>query len=483
MSTPSELQLYNTLTRTTEPFTTLEPGVVRMYVCGVTVYDDAHIGHAMSAIVFDVMRRYLEWSGYHVLHIVNFTDVDDKIINRANLLGIDPHELAERYIEEFLEQLKVLNVLPATRYPRATGTMPDIIGAIERLIEQGYAYAAAPDGSTAQDVYFRVERFETYGKLSRRSREDMLGGTRVEVVAYKESPADFALWKAAKTDEPAWDSPWGPGRPGWHIECSAMSLKHLGEQMDIHGGGNDLIFPHHENEIAQSESLTGKAPFSRFWVHNGMLQLVNAQTGQVEKMSKSLGNLVTIKQFLIDDDGAVLRLLVLGSHYRKPLTYNEEVLADTRRKLERLRGALQGATGSHETGTSVDTLVGAAAAAREQFTFAMNDDLNTSGALAALFELVRAINVARDAGVGEGPLLEAQTVLLELAGVLGLSLEASTPSTALEVGPFVDLLLELRGELRQAKQFALADKVRDRLSALGVVLEDTPQGTRWKFER
>lgn len=481
MTTATTLHLYNTLTRRSEPFETLEPGLVRMYVCGVTVYDDAHIGHAMSALVFDVLRRYLEWRGYRVLHIVNFTDVDDKIINRAHALGRDPNELTEQYINEFMEQLAALNVLRASLYPRATQTMPDIISFIERLIAQGYAYAAAPDGSADQDVYFRVAQVSDYGKLSRRSLDDMLGGTRVEVTDYKESPADFALWKAAKAGEPYWDSPWGRGRPGWHIECSAMSLKHLGEQMDIHGGGNDLIFPHHENEIVQSESLTGKVPFSRFWIHNGMLQLVNATTGAVEKMSKSLGNLVTIKGFLARYEADVLRLLVLGSHYRKPLTYNDEIVADNVRRLERLRGALLPATGNVASGAAVDALAAAAAATEPAFAVAMDDDLNTSGALAALFELVRAINVARDAGVAAEPLAAAQQTLRDLAGVLGLRLELQA-RTDQAAAPFVDLLIELRGELRKAKQFALADMVRDRLTALGVVLEDTSQGTRWKFE-
>ncbi len=483
MSVAPELFLYNTLTRRTEPFETLEPGLVRMYVCGVTVYDDAHIGHAMSAIVFDMLRRYLEWRGYRVLHIVNFTDVDDKIINRANALGRDPHELTEHYISEFLQQLAALNVLPATFYPRATQTMPEIISFIEHLIAKGFAYpASAHPELPDQDVYFRVAKADDYGKLSRRSLDEMLSGTRVEVAEYKESPADFALWKAAKPDEPYWDSPWGRGRPGWHIECSAMSLKHLGEQLDIHGGGNDLIFPHHENEIIQSESLTGKVPFARFWVHNGMVQLVNPQTGNVEKMSKSLGNLVTIKDFLSQHPADVLRLIVLGSHYRKPLTYNADVLADNTRRFERLRGALLPATGTDAGSPAVATLAQASHTAEQDFLAAMRDDLNTSGALAALFELVRAINIARDLGVAQEPLTAAQQTLRDLAGVLGLRLTDPHPTAQHEATPFIDLLVTLRSELRAAKQFALADSVRERLAALGVVLEDTPQGTRWKVE-
>lgn len=467
------IHIYNTLTRRTEPLETLEPNIVRMYVCGVTVYDTAHIGHAMSAIVFDIIRRYLEWRGYTVYHVVNFTDVDDKIIARANQLGRDPHALTEQYISEFLAQLQALNVLPATLYPRATATMLEIIDFIQRLVDQDHAYAA--DG----DVYFRVASFPAYGKLSGRSLEDMISGTRFEVDARKESPADFALWKAAKPGEPAWDSPWGPGRPGWHIECSAMNLKHLGEQIDIHGGGNDLVFPHHENEIAQSESLTEKE-FARYWMHNGMLQLVNAQNGQVEKMSKSLGNLVTIDDFLRRYEADIFRIIVLGSHYRRPLTYNDEIAAENGRKLERLRGALLPAIGSLSDGAAVEMLSTAEAQAKTGFIAAMDDDFNTAGALAHLFDLVRAINTARDAGVGNPPLTDAQDTLLDLSSVLGLRLQLE-PSRQREADPFIDLLVEMRTELRKARQYALADQLRDRLSELGIVLEDTPQGTRWKY--
>jgi cysteinyl-tRNA synthetase len=429
----------------------------------------------MSAVVFDVVRRYLEWRGYQVYHVVNFTDVDDKIIARANELGRDPQELAESYIDEFQRQLVQLNVKPATSYPRATQTMAEIISFIERLIEEGHAYAAAGD------VYFRVKSFPFYGQLSGRSLDDMLSGTRFDVDERKESAADFALWKAAKSGEPAWASPWGQGRPGWHIECSAMNLKHLGEQIDIHGGGNDLVFPHHENEIAQSESLTGK-PFARYWMHNGMLQLVDPKDGQIEKMSKSLGNLVTIDDFLSRHDADVFRLVVLGSHYRRPLTYNDEIVGDNARKLERLRGALLPATGSLTAGAAAETLAAAAEAAPRDFLAAMDDDFNTSGALAALFELVRAINTARDAGVAGAPFEQAQATLRDLAGVLGLRLDAAAAQPR-EADPFVSLLVELRTDLRKAKQYQLADTVRDRLAELGVTLEDTPQGTRWKYER
>ena len=461
------IQIYNTLSRTKEPLETIEPGVVKMYVCGVTVYDQAHIGHAMSALVFDIIRRYLQYRGYEVRHVVNFTDVDDKIINRANTLGRDPKALAEGYVAEFLGELGDLNILPAGVYPRATETMPEIQRFIAGLIESDHAYAAGGD------VYFRVASDPQYGKLSGRNLQDMLSGTRFEVDERKESPADFALWKAAKPGEPAWPSPWGDGRPGWHIECSAMNLKHLGEQIDIHGGGNDLVFPHHENEIAQSESYTGK-PFARYWMHNGMLQLKG------EKMSKSLGNLVTVDDFLAQHEASVLRLLILSSHYRKPLAYNDTVVEDNARALARLRGALRPATGTLTAGDVVDSLQAAVEQTRRGFEDAMNDDFNTAGALGCLFELVTEINRARDAGLAAEPLAAAQSTLIELAGILGLHL--NTEASGAEAAPFIDLLLEMRSKLRAAKQFALADEIRNRLTDLGVVVEDTREGSSWRIQ-
>jgi cysteinyl-tRNA synthetase len=472
------IQIYNTLTRTKKPLETVEPGVVKMYVCGVTVYDQAHIGHAMSALVFDVIRRYLEYRGYEVRHVVNFTDVDDKIINRANALGRDPKELAESYVAEFLEELKALNILPAKAYPRATETMDEIKQFIADLIESDHAYAVGGD------VYFRVASDPDYGKLSRRGLEDMIAGNRISVDERKEAPADFALWKAAKPGEPYWDSPWGKGRPGWHIECSAMNLKELGPRIDIHGGGNDLIFPHHENEIAQTESLTGEE-FARFWVHNGMLQIhTRGADGSIkyEKMSKSLGNVVTIQDFLREHEADVLRLIVLSSYYRSPLLYGAEIAADQERKLARLRGALEPPVGNASSGAAADQLAAAAESARARFVEAMDDDFNTSGALAALFELVRAINTARDAGVGGEPFAAGQAALRELAGVLGLRLEIQRTPVQ-EAAPFIELLIQLRAELRKAKQFALADMLRARLAELHITLEDGPQGTRWKVTR
>jgi cysteinyl-tRNA synthetase len=469
------IRLYNTMTRKTDALTPITPGLVRMYVCGVTVYDRAHIGHAMSAMVFDVLRRYLEFRGLQVMHVVNFTDVDDKIINRANALGRDPVELATSYVNEFREDLESLHIMPATVYPRVTESMPQIIAFIENLITKGYAYAAQGD------VYFRVAKDADYGRLSGRNLTEMVSGTRFEVDVRKEHPGDFALWKGAKPGEPAWQSPWGGGRPGWHIECSAMSLDHLGEEIDIHGGGNDLVFPHHENEIAQSESLTGKT-FARHWIHNGMLQIqtkLDDGTYKLEKMSKSLGNVVTIREFLDEHPADALRLVVLSSYYRNPLAYGIDIVADQERKLDRIRGAFVAANGTVTSGDVVDRLNAAVAAARPAFSAAMDDDLNTSVALATIFELTRAINVARDAGVCGDVFGAAQAELRALCGVLGLTLEDG-PSAVAEAAPFIELLIELRAELRKAKQYQLSDLVRNRLADLGVTLEDNAQGTRWK---
>ncbi|HRJ42015.1 MAG: cysteine--tRNA ligase [Caldilineaceae bacterium] len=464
------LQIYSTLTRQVEPFVPLEEGQVSMYVCGPTVYADAHIGHAMSAIVFDMVRRYLHFRGYKVTYVTNFTDVDDKIINRANQVGRDPFELANFYVEKYLEHLADLNVMPADEYPKVTNEIPNIIRVISDLGEAGYAYES--EGS----VYFRVERDDDYGKLSRRTQEAALTGTRVESDERKENAADFALWKGAKPGEPSWPSPWGDGRPGWHIECSAMCLSHLGESIDIHGGGNDLIFPHHENEIAQSESLTGKA-FAQIWMHHGMLQLGG------EKMSKSLGNLITIDEFLRGHSPDALRLLIFSGHYRKPVVYNDETIDSAERSIARLRSALRPATGNASVGEGADALREATENARVAFIEAMDDDFNTASGLAALFELVRAINTGRAAGVS-GPFFDAaQRTLRQLAGVLGLTLpDQVAGGDQMAVRPFIDLLIQVRSDLRAAKQWALSDKIRDSLGTLSVVLEDGPTGTTWRYE-
>lgn len=465
------LRIFNTLTRQKEDFGPLQPGKVSMYVCGPTVYDKAHVGHAMSSLVFDIIRRYLEYRGYEVRHVMNYTDVDDKIILRAKKLNADPIRLAEQYINEYQQHLEALNILPATVYPRATQEIPQIVNMIKELVENNYAYVV--DG----DVYFRVQRDEDYGKLSGRKLEDMQAGARIDVDERKEHPMDFALWKASKPGEPAWDSPWGKGRPGWHIECSAMNLHHLGEQIDIHGGGNDLIFPHHENEIAQTESITGK-PFARYWVHNGMMQFAG------EKMSKSLGNLVTIEEFLSQYEGDVLRMLVLNSSYRNPITYSDEVLVQAERALDRLRQALRvmGGGGGDEAAEEFrEKLRQQMEITRQGFIDSMDDDFNSAGAIGYMFDLVRAINQARDAGVDQEEISKAQALLRELMEVLGLRPEKPLEQAA-QAGPFIDLLVQLRRELRQQKLWTLADMIRDRLAELSVILEDTREGTIWRWK-
>jgi cysteinyl-tRNA synthetase len=461
------LKIYNTLSRKKELFTPIEPGKVRMYVCGPTVYDQAHVGHAMSSIVFDIIRRYLEHKGYQVDHVMNFTDVDDKVIIRAQDLKVDALELAKKYIDEYRQHLEDLNVLPATVFPRVSTEISEIIAMVEGLIEKDYAYAVEGD------VFFRVGRDDDYGRLSRRDVDEMQAGARLGVDERKEDPADFALWKSAKPGEPAWDSPWGPGRPGWHIECSAMSLHHLGEQLDIHGGGNDLIFPHHENEIAQSESFTGK-PFSRYWVHNGMMQLSG------EAMSKSTGNMFSVENFLREHEADVLRLMILNASYRSPLTFNEEVIEQAERGLDRLKSGLRAATPLNEVPAgAAEALKEAVESTRAGFEQAMDDDFNTAGALGFLFDLVKAINTGRSAGLDANMLEPAQSTLLELSGVLGLRLNRVGQLES-NAGPFIELLLEVRSGLRQAEQWELSDRIRDRLIELGITIEDGKEGTTWR---
>jgi cysteinyl-tRNA synthetase len=464
------LKVYNTLTRKTEEFTPLKPGEVSMYVCGPTVYAKAHIGHAMSALVFDIIRRYLEYSNYKVTHVMNFTDVDDKIIIKANQQGIDPFVLGEMYIHEFEDHLRDFNILPATINPRATREMDQILTMIQGLIEKGFAYPV--DG----DVYFRVTKDPQYGQLSGRKLDDMQAGSRIDVDFRKEHPMDFALWKSAKPGEPSWPSPWGDGRPGWHIECSAMNLNHLGEQIDIHGGGNDLIFPHHENEIAQSECFTGKA-FATYWIHNGMLQLSG------EKMSKSVGNLVTIEEFLNTHPADALRMMVLNSGYRSPLSYSEEILGQAEKAIDRLRSALKPAIGGSAGASEnlLKTLQTQMDATSAGYIEAMDSDFNSAGALSHLFELVRVINQTRADGASSEELAPAQALLLKLTSALGLSIEKETVSNQ-TVDGFVDLLIEIRKDLRANKMWALSDKVRDQLAGLGVILEDSKDGTSWHWE-
>ena len=452
------MKLYNTLSGQVEDFVPADPSEVKLYVCGVTPYSSTHVGHALSYVVFDTLRRYLEYKGYRVRHVQNFTDVDDKIIQRAQESGVSEDELVEEFIGDYFSTMDALNIQRAAEYPRATREIPRIIDAIAGLIDRGHAYPAAGD------VYFRVTSKDDYGKLSHRTLDSMIAGARIQVDENKEHPMDFVLWKGAKAGEPSWDSPWGPGRPGWHIECTAMSLEYLGEQLDIHGGGQDLVFPHHENEIAQSECYTGARPFARYWMHNGLLQLGS------DKMSKSLGNLVSVAEALERYSPDAMRLYFLSSHYRSPLAYSDEGAAAIERSLDRVRHAL---TPSNGSGPQVD-----AASHRSRFADAMDDDLNTPQAVAALFDLARDINRGRDAGQSVG---DGQAALRELGGVLGLTFARRADGDGdLAAAPFIDLLVSVRSELRAARQFALADQIRDGLSEQGVTLEDGPQGTQWQ---
>ncbi len=462
------LKIYSTLSRQKEDLVPLEPGVIKMYVCGPNLYGPAHVGHAMSYIVFDTIRRYLQYRGFQVRYVQNFTDIEDRIIETARSLNTTVKDLSEKYIARFYAEMDALNVLRADYNPRATEVIPKIIEIVAGLIAKGYAYPI--EGG----VYFRVTRMTDYGKLSKRSLDGMEAGARIEIDERKEHPMDFALWKASKPGEPAWDSPWGKGRPGWHIECSAMSMQFLGEQLDIHGGGHDVIFPHHENEIAQSEAYTGKVPFVKYWVHNALLRLHEDE----EKMTRHLGNIVSVQEALQKYGGDAIRLFILSSHYRSPLTWKDENIIAARHGAERLRVALR----DYEAGPSsnpADALCEQADQASRAFVFAMDDDFNTPRAIAQVYDLARTINAARDNGAPSNSVAYAQSILLELTEVLGLTLKGvSGPS---EVEPFIALLVQTRNELRAAKQFALADQIRNRLAELGVVLEDAASSTLWKY--
>ena len=452
------MKVYNTLSGKKEEFVP-RSDEVKMYVCGVTPYDDAHIGHAMSYIIFDVIRRYLLFRGYGLKYVQNVTDIDDKIINRANSLGVPTGELAEKYTTSFFEDMDALNIQPADFYPRATGEIPKIIEVIQGLVDKGYAYAAA--GS----IYFRVRKVADYGKLANRNLESMVAGARIEAGQEKEYPMDFTLWKASKPGEPSWNSPWGEGRPGWHIECSAMSLKYLGETIDIHGGGQDLIFPHHENEIAQSESFTAKKPFVRYWLHNGLLQL-----GE-EKMSKSLGNLIKIKEALVRYSADAIRIFVLSSHYRSPLTYSEDALEAAGGGAERLLRVISREGIISKTNNTLD-----AEPYHKRFIEAMDDDFNTPQALGILFDLARAINQAADSGTG---LSEAKKILSELSSdVLGLRLEPINYIEFRRDAAIIMKLVEERNRLRKARQWQEADEIRKKLLEMNIILEDTAEGTK-----
>ena len=470
------LRIFNTLTRRKEDFVPLILGEARMYVCGVTVYDLSHIGHARSALSFDIIRRYLAFKGFKVTFVKNFTDVDDRIIRRANEEGVEATVVSERYIAEYRADMASLGIKAPDVEPKATEHVPQMLELIERLLKRGIAYVLEGD------VYFEVRRFPTYGKLSGKNLDELEAGARVDVDERKRDPLDFALWKAAKPGEPSWQSPWGPGRPGWHIECSAMAMQYLGETFDVHGGGEDLIFPHHENEIAQSEGATGK-PFVRCWAHNGFVNLAS------EKMSKSLGNTLSIKDMVQRHEPEALRLYFLGTHYRHPLEFADERVSESAKALGRLQALVEEAERIGGKGTPKPGPDGGVfdevAAHRERFEAAMDDDFNTPQALGVLFDLARFLQGARtqleQGRVGAGPFLMGVGELVTLGRVLGLlELGARAPAPVdPQLKARVESLVYLREQARKLRDFAEADRLRDELVRLGVTLKDTRDGTTW----
>ena len=470
------LRITNTLTGQEEEF---KPAgeVVKIYSCGMTPKFHPHVGHARLFVSMDVIRRYLLYRGYKLHYVQNFTDVDDKIIARGQKEGIDPRDVAQKYTDSYFEAMDALNVIRADEYPKATNVIPQIVRFVEGLIERGYAYDV--DGN----VYYQVSKFPEYGRLSKRSEDEgVLAGARVEVEPGKRDPRDFALWKKAKEGEPFWESPWGPGRPGWHIECSTMIQQTLGERIDIHAGGRDLIFPHHENEIAQSEAYCGCSPFARYWTHVGLLNIGG------EKMSHSLNNFLTVQELLQRYEPAVLRLYLISIPYRAPMAYSEEGVEAAVRALARLRSALEAPAGSSAQRVARPEELAVAEklaeTAQQAFEAAMDSDFNSAQALAALFDLARETNRLRTQEGYPAPALEVtQKRLVDLAGVLGLDLVVQNVSEARDADPYIDLLVEIRNKLRSARQWALADEVRDRLRALGVAVEDRPEGSIWKYEK
>ncbi len=469
------IHVYSTQARDKVPLKTIDPGRVRMYVCGPTVYDRCHIGHARPAVCFDTIRRYLEYAGYAVTFISNITDIDDKIIARANELGTSCERLAQRYQDEYERDMAALGVRAPTVRPKATEHIPDMIALVRALEDKGVAYR------TDRGVWFDVSRFPDYGKLSGRTADDETVEHRVEQDPDKRHAQDFALWKASKPGEPAWDSPWGAGRPGWHIECSAMSGKYCDFQLDIHGGGSDLTFPHHENEIAQSEAATGRA-FVRYWMHNGFVTVVRP-SGEEEKMGKSKGNAFWLHEVFAVQQPAAVRLWILGTHYRAPLAFHEESLRTAAGGLDRIYNALDAtreAIGGEAPVRAADAgpLVDAAAQIDRRFRDAMNDDFNTPRALAAVHDAVGTANRAVREGAQPGELAALRLTIEAHLTVLGLPLERPRQAQG-ETVPLVDALVRLRNQAREAKQYAIADQVRGRLAELGIELKDGPEGTTW----
>ena len=477
------IKIFNTMSRQKEEFIPREQGKVGIYACGPTTYNYFHLGNARMLVIFDTVRRYLEYRGFEVTYVQNFTDIDDKIINKAKQEGMEALALGQKYIAEYFKDADALNIKRATIHPKATDHIAEIITMIKELIARGIAYEV--DG----DVYFEVGKFSQYGKLSGRSLDDLQAGARVEIDVRKNNPLDFALWKAAKEGEPSWECPWGKGRPGWHIECSAMSLKYLGPGFDIHGGGGDLVFPHHENEIAQSEAYLGTEPFARYWMHNGFI------TVNQEKMSKSLGNFFTVRDILTKYSGQVVRFYLVGTQYRSPLDFDDQKLEMSKKALDRIYttcNLIKEALGREPLlGTEDSNLTKLTAATKEAeraFVAAMDDDFNTSLALAALFDLSKEVNsylaTYQPTPEGEQALNKGLATFSKLGNVLGLDLlqpEQSLNSGLVE--SLMNLIISLRQQARQNKDWATADKIRDGLKETGVVLEDTPQGVRWKAKQ
>ena len=465
------MKVYNTLTRKKEELVPITPGEIKMYACGPTVYNYIHIGNAPPLCIFDILRRYLEYRGYNVKFVQNFTDIDDKIIRRANEEHVDFSEISERYIKEFWTDADGLNVRHATINPKATENIDAIIQIISTLIEKGYAYEAQGD------VYFSTEKFKDYGKLSHQPLEDLEAGARIMVGEVKREPMDFAVWKAAKPGEPAWDSPWGKGRPGWHIECSAMNWRYLGDTIDIHCGGQDLIFPHHENEIAQSECFTGK-PFAHYWMHNGYINVDNV------KMSKSLGNFFTVRDVAEKYGYEPIRYLLISAQYRSPINYSTDIIEQCIAALNRLYTCrdsldfeLKNAVDAEHDGDKA--IIDGFDKYREQFISAMDDDLNTADAIASIFELVRDINTNVVGKTPSKALVEGAIAMFdELTGVLGLVYNRKTETLDSDV----EALIEARTNARKEKNWAEADRIRDQLKEMGIVLEDTAQGVKWHRE-
>lgn len=462
------IQIYNTLTRKKEPFEPLEQGKVKMYVCGPTVYNYIHIGNARPAIVFDTVRRYFEYRGYDVQYVSNFTDVDDKLIKAAKELNTDVTTIAERFIQAYFEDVSALGVKQADVHPRVTECIPEVISFIETLVEKGFAYEV--DG----DVYFRTREFEGYGKLSQQPVDELQAGARITVGDKKEDPLDFALWKAEKEGEISWDSPWGKGRPGWHIECSAMIHKYLGETIDIHAGGHDLTFPHHENEIAQSEAMTGK-PFANYWMHNGYININN------EKMSKSLGNFILVHDIIQQYSPQVIRFFMLSVHYRHPINFSEDLIQSAQNGFERIQTVLQNVKHRLEKtvnlGEKDDEWLAIIGQYRERFIEEMDDDFNTANAVSILFELSKEANkYLQEANTTEKVLMEFLQIFNEILTVLGINMETKEALLDEEI----EELIQKRNEARKERNFQLADQIRDQLKEQGIILEDTPQGIRWR---